>query len=69
MAGASATSVVTTVNARVTRTYPAPRRSSYAISAEAIAGSAGSARARSKSARTAPQARQPPRRDTVSRTA
>ena len=35
----------------------------------AIAGSAGAARARSKSARTAPQARQPPRRGTVSRTA
>ena len=39
---ASATSVVTTVSATVTRTWLTPLRSSDAISAEAIAGSAAS---------------------------
>jgi hypothetical protein len=38
------------------------------ISAETMAGSASSARARSKSGRAVPQARQPLRRGTVSRT-
>ena len=69
MASASATSVAATVSARVTPDIVSARRSSDAISAVAIAGSAESARAGSKSARTAPQARQPPRRGTVSRTA
>ena len=45
------------------------RRSSDLISAEAMAGSAGTARARSKSRTDGTQARQPPRRGTVSRTA
>jgi len=69
MASALATSAVTTVNAMVARTQSAARRNSEAIFAEAIAGSAVSARALSKSARTAPQARQPLRHGTVSRTA
>jgi len=68
MASASETSTAVTVSTTVTRTKSAPRRCSEAISAAEMAGSTASDRARSKSPRTAPQARQPSRRGTMSRT-